>query len=85
MYSKESIQVFLKNQLQLLDERVAETPEEVEEFLEEMMAVEVKSLKEVRAYFEESGMDATGLSDDELKDASEVFALPNGRYLIVEA
>ena len=32
MYSKESIDTFLKNQLQLLDEKVAETPEEAEEF-----------------------------------------------------
>lgn len=83
MYSKESIDTFLKNQLQLLDEKVAETPEEAEEFLEDNLAVEVNSLKEVREYFEESGMDADGLSDEELKDASEVFELPSGKYLIV--
>ena len=35
MFSKESIDVFLKNQLQLLDERVAATPQEAEEFLED--------------------------------------------------
>ena len=85
MYSKESIDAFLKNQLQLLDEKVAETPEEAEKFLEDNLAVEVNSLKEVREYFEESGMDADGLSDEELKDASEVFELPSGKYLIVEA
>ena len=66
MYSKESIDTFLKNQLQLLDEKVAETPEEAEEFLEDNLAVEVNCLKEVREYFEESGMDADGLSDEEL-------------------
>ena len=38
MYSKECIQVFLKEQSRLFDESVAETPEEAEEFLEECMA-----------------------------------------------
>ena len=85
MFRKESIDVFLKNQLQLLDERVAATPQEAEEFLEDNFAAEVNSLKEVRAYFEESGMDTSGMSDDELGQASEVFPLSNGRYLIVEA
>ena len=35
MYTKESIEVFLKGQSRLYDEPVAETPEEAEEFLEE--------------------------------------------------
>ena len=35
-------------------------------------------------YFEESGADVEGMSDEELEDASEVFELPNGQYLIVE-
>lgn len=84
MYSKESIDVFLRDQLQLFDERVAETPDEAQEFLDEVMAVELDSLKEVREYLDESGMDATGMSDEELKNAAEVFALPGGRYLVVE-
>ena len=33
---------------------------------------------------EESGMDVDGMSNEELEEASEVFALPNGQYLIVE-
>ena len=33
---------------------------------------------------EESGADVEGMSDEELEDASEVFALPDGKYLIVE-
>lgn len=85
MFSKECLETFLENQLQLFDEKVAETPEEAEEFLEENLAVVVDSLEEVREYFDESGMDASELSLDELADASEVFALPNGKYLIVEA
>ncbi|MEE0419269.1 MAG: glyoxalase [Lachnospiraceae bacterium] len=85
MYKREYLEVFLNDQLQLFDEKVADTPKEAEEFLEDCMAVVVESLEEVREYFEESGMDASELSDDELADASEVFALPDGRFLVVEA
>ena len=84
MYTKESIEVFLKGQSRLYDEPVAETPEEAEEFLEDCMAVEVKNIKEVRKYLDEAGADVSGLSDEELEDACEVFALPSGGYLIVE-
>ena len=49
------------------------------------MAVVVDSLKEVRAYLEESGMDVSGLSSRELEETPEVFALEDGTYLIVEA
>lgn len=84
MYSKEGIQTFLKEQGRLFDEPVAETPEEAEEFLEECMAAEVHSLKEVRRYLDEAGADVDGMSDEELKEAAEVFALPSGGYLIVE-
>lgn len=85
MYKREYLEVFLRDQMQLFDEKVADTPQEAEEFLEDCMAAVVESLEEVREYFEESGMDASELSDDELADASEVFALPDGRYLVVEA
>ena len=78
------LKVFLKNQGQLFDEQVAETMEEAEAFLEDCMAVVVDSLDEVREFFDEEGMDVEGMSDEELEEASEVFALPDGRYLIVE-
>lgn len=84
MYTEESIEVFLKEQGRLYDEPVAENAEEAEEFLEDCMAVEVKNIKEVRKYLDEAGADVSGMSDDELEDASEVFALPSGGYLIVE-
>mgnify|MGYP004543358185 FL=1 len=84
MYTKESIEVFLKGQSRLYDEPVADTPEEAEEFLEDCMAVEVKNIKEVRKYLDEAGADVSGMSDEELEDACEVFALPSGGYLIVE-
>ena len=44
-----------------------------------------KNLKEVRAYFKEEGADIAGMSSEELAEQAEVFALPDGRYLIVEA
>lgn len=84
MYTKESVEVFLKGQSRLYDEPVAETPEEAEEFLEDCMAVEVKNINEVRKYLDEAGADVSGMSDEELEDACEVFALPSGGYLIVE-
>ena len=48
------------------------------------MAVVVESLAEVREYFEENGMDVDGMSEEELEAASEVFATPDGTYLIVD-
>ncbi|MBR5316485.1 MAG: glyoxalase [Lachnospiraceae bacterium] len=83
-YDDECLFYFLEHQEQLLPERIAETPEEAEEFLEDCMAVVVKNIKEVRAYFEDEA-DIAGMSNDELLEASEVFALPSGRFLIVEA
>lgn len=83
-YSEECLLTFLEKQSQLFDEPVAETMEEAEAFLEDCMAVVVDSLDEVKEYFEENGIDVDGMSQDELEDASEVFTLPNGQYLIVE-
>lgn len=83
-YDEECVMTFLENQRQLFDEPVAETIPEAEAFLEDCMAVVVESLDEVREYFEENGMDVDGMSSEELEEASEVFPLPNGQYLIVE-
>ena len=83
-YDDEVIEVFLEKQEQLFPEVVAETPEEAEEFLEDCMAVVCKNLREVKEYFEEAGTDIAGMSDDEILEASEVFELPSGRFLIVE-
>ena len=83
-YDEECLRTFLKMQSQLFDEPVADTLEEAEAFLEDCMAVIVDSVREVREYFEESGADVEGMSDEELEDASEVFELPNVQYLIVE-
>lgn len=83
-FSEECLITFLRNQEQLFPEPVAETVEEAEAFLEDCMAVVVDTLEEVKKYFEENGMDVDEMSMNELEEASEVFALPNGQYLIVE-
>ena len=84
-YDEICVKYFLEHQEQILREPVAETMEEAEEFLEDCMAVVCKNIKEVRAYFEEEGAYIAGMSLEELKEASEVFALPDGRFLVVEA
>ena len=83
-YDEERLRTFLKNQSRLFDEPVAETLEEAEAFLEDCMAAVVDSIEEVRQFLEEDGLDVDGMSAEELEEASEVFAIPNGKYLIVE-
>lgn len=83
-YNEECLEVFLRNQNKLFSENVAETPEEAEAFLEDCMAVVCKNLEEVKDYFEEAGMDISGMSNQDIEDACEVFVLSDGKYLIVE-
>lgn len=78
------IECFLKKQLQLFPEKVAEDEEEAEEFLVDCMAVVVQSVDEVWEYFEEEGLDVDGADKEEILEASEVFDVGDGRYLIVE-
>lgn len=84
-YDEIVLQTFLKNQSRLFDETVAENLEEAEEFLEDCMAVVCKNIKEVREYFEEIGADISQMNNQDLEEADEVFSLPDGRYLVVEA
>ena len=84
MYTEECINIFLENQGQLFPQPVAASYEEAETFLEDCMSAVVDSLGEVREYLEDMGADVDGMSDEELEEASEVFALPDGKYLIVE-
>jgi hypothetical protein len=84
MFDETVCRAFLDQQGKLLKEPIAETIEEAEDFLEDCMAVVCKDIKEVRAYFKEEGVDITGMSLADLADAEEVFAIPDGRYLIVE-
>ena len=83
-YKKEYLETFLAHQTQIFDEQVAETIEEADEFLDDCMAVVADSLRDVRDYFEENGMDTAGLTKEELLEQAEVFALPDGKFLIVE-
>lgn len=84
-YDEIVLKTFLKNQSQLFEEEVASSLEEAEAFLEDCMAAVCNDLKEVREYFEEVGADISDMDDRELEEASEVFAVPDGRYLVVEA
>jgi len=83
-YDDAVLNCFLKNQLQLFPEEVAETMEEAESFLEDCLAVVVDSVEEVIEFFEEEGIDMDGADGDEILEAAEVFEVGDGRYLIVE-
>ena len=75
--------VFLEQQGKLLDEPVAESIEEAQEFLTDCFAQVFSSEKELRAYWREEGIDDEDMED--VAEALEVFVLPDGRYLYVEA
>ncbi len=83
-FDDECLDTFLANQGQLFDEPVADNREGAEAFLEDCMACVVDNIKEVRKFLDGEGLDVSGMSNEELEDTSEVFALPDGRYLIVE-
>lgn len=85
MFDEKVVQCFLENQLQLYPEKVAETYEEAENFLEECMAVVVDSVREVWEFFEEEGVDMEGADEEGILEADEVFEIGDGRYLIIEA
>ena len=83
-FDDDVLECFLENQLQLFPEKVVETMEEAEEFLEDCMAVVVNSVDEVISFFEEEGIDMDGAMDETILEADEVFDIGDGRYLIVE-
>jgi hypothetical protein len=83
-YDAAVLDAFLKDQKKLFPETVASTREEAEDFLNECMAVVVESPKEVWEYFDEEGVDIAGMDEADILEADEVFAVGDGRYLIVE-
>lgn len=83
-YSDLCLDTFLAQQGRLFDEPVAESRMEAAAFLEDCMAQVLPSIEDVREYLDEAGMDVQGLSDEDLEEQSEVFALPDGTYLVVE-
>ena len=83
-FDDEVLDAFLEQQEKLFPEPVAEDREEAEAFLSDSMAVVVDSIEEAFDYLEELGMDVAEMEADDLADAEEVFAVGDGRYLIVD-
>ena len=82
-YDDETLAVFMKDQEQLFGKKAVRTPEEARELLEDCFAVICRGIDEVRDYMDESGMDVSELSDDDVREAGEVFVLSGDRYLVV--
>lgn len=78
------VEAFLKQQTKLFPEAVAETAEEAGEYLADSMAVVVDSVEEALDYLDGIGMDITEISAEELGSVEEIFAVGDGRYLIVD-
>lgn len=85
-YDLDVLEVFLEKQLQLFPEKVANSPEEAEEFLNDCFSMVVDSAEEAIEYLEDQGYDMEDGVDglDGLADIEEVFDIGDGRYLIVE-
>ena len=83
-FDEKVLDVFLEKQEKLFPEPVAETREEAEEFLSDAMAVVVDSIEEAMDYLDEAGMDITEMEKEDVDAAEEVFAIGDGRYLIVD-
>ena len=83
VYKKEYLEAFLKISLSCLMSRWQRHWRKRMHFWM-TAAVIADSFKDVKDYFEENGMDTAGLTKEELLEESEVFALPDGKYLIVE-
>ncbi len=82
-YDDLTIQAFLRSQLKLFPEPVAETEEEAQFFLEDVCAIVCDDKNDVIEYVRDE-MDASDLSDDQILKLEEVFPIGDGRYLIVE-
>ncbi|MBO4462210.1 MAG: glyoxalase [Lachnospiraceae bacterium] len=83
-YDEECLQAFIDNQEKLIGRKEYDTFEDADEFLDDVMAVKLDTIEEVRDYLIDAGMDAYGLSDEELCSEAEVFKLKSGKYLVVE-
>ena len=76
-------EIFLKNQTKLLLEPVAATAEEALDFLTDCMAVVLDDRNELMHYMEDEGIDIE--EGEDITEELEVFSLPGGAYLYVEA
>lgn len=75
-------EVFFKEQGKLFPKPVAETVEEAMEFLEDCYATVFANKEDLIAYLEDEGID---FDPEYITEELEVFALPDGRLLYVEA
>jgi hypothetical protein len=76
-------EIFLKEQGKLFPKPVAENVDEALEFLNDCFANVFATKEELIEYLEEEGMDYD--SSEDITEALEVFELPDGRLLYVEA
>lgn len=76
-------EVFYERQEQLFPEPVAMSVDEAMEFLDDCMAMVFDDKKELCQYMKEEGIDTSDY--DDVTEALEVFELPDGRFLYVEA
>lgn len=83
-YDDTVLNCFIEKQEQLFDERVAETLEEADDFLTEVLAVVADTKEDVIEYFEEEGLDMQTEEGEDIFEAKEVFEVGDGRYLIVQ-
>lgn len=83
-YDEKVLKAFLDRQLKLFPEPVADTLEEADDFLGECFAVVVSGKKAVWDYFDNEGVDLSDTDGEDILTADEVFAVGDGRYLIVE-
>ena len=83
-FDEKVLDAFLAQQGKLYPEPVAADREEAENFLRESMAVVADSISEVMEYMDEAGADISGMDEKEIAEAEEVFAVGDGRYLVVE-
>jgi|MTBAKSStandDraft_1061840.scaffolds.fasta_scaffold172405_1 hypothetical protein len=84
-YEIECAKTFLDNQDKLFREPVAYNIDEAIEFLKDSFACIFNTVDEIRDYWEENGIDISGMTDDDIAESLEVFLLPDGRYLVIEA
>ena len=83
-FDESVVHCFYEKQEQLFGKKLLGSLEEAEDFLEECMAVVVESPREVWDYFEEAGIDTEAADEEGILEAQEVFAVGDGKYLIVE-
>ena len=77
------VKFFYENQERLFPKKLVQNIEEAEVFLEDCMALVFDSREELEDHMKDEGIDTSDYED--VTEALEVFSLPDGRYLYVEA